>query len=314
MSDSKLFDNHGPVKLGGIRKTEFDKMAMGSFMGISSHLSTRETTEPASGSEEGIPGKPKRDILPESHIPTPSESSSYQTADRPYSSMQTNKPMQTYDRPSEIRMDSPFEPNISTSWSPTKSEPIVDSRSFVHSRGLVIGAVVIKSGVFIGPFVAIRGDEEEPIVISERSAVLEGAIINALPTRQNGQKLSQRLIQVGTMEYPIFISQKVTISQGVKIHGPAFVGANTFIGMGSLIFWAKVGANCVIEPGALIINVDIPDGRFVPAGLSVTSQKMVQSLPMITSRYRFAEINDEMIMENAEILKGYLERSSQHRL
>jgi carbonic anhydrase/acetyltransferase-like protein (isoleucine patch superfamily) len=312
MSDSKLFDNHGPVKLGGIRKTEFDKMAMGSFSGISSHLATRETTIAAESTEEGIPGKPKRDIIPETHEPNPSVSSSNKPEERPYSSMQI-KPMETYERIPDKRSGSPFESNISTSWSPTKSEPIVDSGSFVHSRGLVIGAVVIKKGVFVGPFVAIRGDEEEPIVISENSAVLEGAIINALPTRRDGQKLSQRLIQVGISEYPIFISQKVTISQGVKIHGPAFVGTNTFIGMGSLIFWAKVGSNCVIEPGALIINVDIPDGRFVPAGLSVTSQKMVQSLPLITSKYRFAEINNEMTMENAEILKGYLERSYQRR-
>jgi carbonic anhydrase/acetyltransferase-like protein (isoleucine patch superfamily) len=313
MSDSKLFDNHGPVKLGGIRKTEVDKMAMGSFSGISSHLSTRETTEAAESVEQGLPGKPKRDVVPESNQSSSSVSTSYQPESRPYSSIQAT-PMQTYERVSDKRLESPFEPNISTSWSPTRSEPVVASGSFVHSRGLVIGSVVIKSGVFIGPFVAIRGDEEEPIVISENSSVLEGAIINALPTRRDGQKLSQRLIQVGSMEYPIFISQKVTISQGVKIHGPAFVGANTFVGMGSLIFWAKIGSNCVIEPGALIINVDIPDGKFVPAGLSVTSQKMVQSLPAITSRYRFAEINDEMTRENAEILKGYLERSNQRRL
>jgi carbonic anhydrase/acetyltransferase-like protein (isoleucine patch superfamily) len=199
-----------------------------------------------------------------------------------------------------------LEPNIITSWAPTQKSPKVSVDSFIHPRGLIIGNVIIEKGVFVAPFVAIRGDEQEPIYIGEESAILEGAIINALPTRRDGEKLTNRLLKVGADEYPVYIAQKVTVCQGVNIHGPAYIGKNTYVGMGSLIFWAEIGQNCVIEPGALVINVKIPPDRFIPAGFSVTSQKIVETLPVITAKYRFARINQEMLDENREILKGYL--------
>ena len=209
------------------------------------------------------------------------------------------------DSPSH-KSDIPLKSNMDTSWSPSKIKPVVDSEAYIHSKGLVIGNVIVNSGVFIAPFASVRGDEDEPIFIGENSAILEGSIINSLPTRREGKKLSQRLIAVGAKEYPIYIASKVTVSQGVKIHGPAFIGSDSFVGMGALIFWAKIGMHCVIEPGAIVINVEIPDGRFVPAGLSVTNQKIVKSLPAITSRYRLQSINEEMLDENKEIVRGFL--------
>jgi len=289
-AESKLFGGSGPVKL--------------SSSAGSTRLSTTEsasTQQVPYGSTEKIKSEEDVLVMESEQLEQPKTSGMFEQT-----VPSTGKTFRVTDKYFSHPKSSPLEPNISTSWSPNRVEPVVDKRSFIHPRGLVIGNVIIKSGVFVGPFAAIRGDEDEPIFIGENSAILEGAIVNSLPTRKDGQKLSQRLIRVGNNEHPIFVASSVTISQGAKIHGPAYIGNNTFIGMGSLIFWAKIGANCVIEPGALVINAEIPDGKFVPAGLSVTSQKIVQTLPVISSKYRFEKINEEMLAENAEIVNGYL--------
>lgn len=283
--ESKLFSGSGPVKLASSKQGERIKELI-------------KTEQPAS--QEIIEDKPEEESTVSNRDANLREPVSSSMLDM---STISSKEKHT---PISSKETLPIESNIATSWSPSRIRPVVDSGAYVHSRGLVIGNVIINSGVFIAPFTSVRGDEDEPIFIGSDSAILEGTIVNSLPTRRDGKKLAQRLIRVGDNEYPIYISHKVTVSQGVKIHGPAYIGSNTFIGMGALIFWAKIGMNCVIEPGALIINAEIPDGRFVPAGLSVTSQKIVQSLPMITSRYRFESINKEMLDENKEIVRGYL--------
>ncbi len=279
-TDSKLFSGSGPVKLSSSAQGE--------------RIKTKTITE-----------QPVSEEITE-------ETTKFETIEKEKDSMSSGmlnmSAVSMTDKHDEIshQPDSPLESNIETSWLLDKIKPVVDAGCYVHPRGLVIGNVVIKSGVFIAPFASVRGDEDEPIFIGENSSILEGSIVNSLPTRRKGQKLSQRLIKVGVKEYPIYIASNVTVSQGVKIHGPAFIGSNSFVGMGALIFWAKIGMHCVIEPGALVINVEIPDGRFVPAGLSVTNQKIVQSLPVVTSRYRFQSINKEMLEENGEIVRGYL--------
>jgi carbonic anhydrase/acetyltransferase-like protein (isoleucine patch superfamily) len=283
--ESKLFSGSGPVKLSSSEQSER----------IKSQIITEQPE-----SQEIIEEKPEEESTVydrDANVKEPVSSGMLNMST--ISSTERHAPISSRDT-------SPIESNIATSWSPTRIKPMVDSGAYVHPRGLVIGNVIINSGVFIAPFTSVRGDEDEPIFIGRKAAILEGTIVNSLPTRREGKKLAQRLIRVGDNEYPIYISHKVTVSQGVKIHGPAYIGSNTFIGMGALIFWAKIGMNCVIEPGALVINAEIPDGRFVPAGLSVTSQKIVQSLPMITSKYRFESINKEMLDENQEIVRGYL--------
>jgi len=292
MSDSKLFSDQGPISLSSgktgerIKTPESGKDTYQTMITPPSQPSASTGTQPASYSQDAY-AEVKVETPPAKSYPTPS---------------MTYTPIMSQ----TSRDKSNLERNISTSWSPSRISPVVDERSFVHPKALVIGNVIISAGVFVAPFSAVRGDEEEPIYIGENSAVLEGAVINALPTQKGSEKLSQRLIKVGNAEHPVYISPMVTIAQGVMIHGPVYVARNTFIGMGALVFWAKIGSNCVIEPGALVINVEIPDDRFVPAGLSVTSQKIVSSLPLITDRYRFAKINQEMLAENGEIVNGYL--------
>jgi carbon dioxide concentrating mechanism protein CcmM len=62
------------------------------------------------------------------------------------------------------------------------------------------------------------------------------------------------------------------------IHGPAYVGNDCFIGFRSTVFNAKVGHGCVVMMHALIQDVDIAPGKYVPSGAIITNQEQADRL------------------------------------
>ena len=63
-------------------------------------------------------------------------------------------------------------------------------------------------------------------------------------------------------------------------HGPAWIGNNTFIGMKSIVFNAKVGNNVAVGISSTRTDgVQIPDNKFVPPGSTITNQSQADSLP-----------------------------------
>jgi carbonic anhydrase/acetyltransferase-like protein (isoleucine patch superfamily) len=168
-----------------------------------------------------------------------------------------------------------------------------------------MGNVRVGPMVFISAGAVLRGDNEEPVSVGSDTSIQEGAVIKDLPTRVDGKLVEQRVVDVGEVKYSLYIGERVTVGAQAQVHGPAYIGDNVFIGMRSLIFWARVESGVVIEPGCLIMNVTIPSGVFVPAGLNLTNQKAVKDLPPLTAKYRFQGINEELISASREILRGY---------
>jgi carbonic anhydrase/acetyltransferase-like protein (isoleucine patch superfamily) len=76
--------------------------------------------------------------------------------------------------------------------------------------------------------------------------------------------------------------------------------------MKALVFKASVGKNCVIEPGAIVLGVSVADGRYVPAGDVIKTQKQADELPEITEGYAFRTLNKGVIHVNKALAKGYL--------
>jgi len=66
------------------------------------------------------------------------------------------------------------------------------------------------------------------------------------------------------------------------IHGPAYVGDRCFIGFRSTVFNARIGADCIVMMHALVQDVEIPAGKFVPSGSVITSQQQADRLPDVT--------------------------------
>jgi len=196
-------------------------------------------------------------------------------------------------------------PSPSTTWSPSVQKPRIDSTSYLHPLAVVSGNVIVGKSVFIAGGVLIRGDNDEPVFIGDNSNLQEGVVLRDLPTRKDGKPVTQRIVDVGSEKYSVYIGSGVTISPQAQVHGPAFIADGVFVGMQSLVFWARIESGVVIEPAALVMNVTIPSGVFVPAGLKVTTQRMVRDLPPLTSKYRFHGISEELVAGNLELLRGY---------
>ena len=58
------------------------------------------------------------------------------------------------------------------------------------------------------------------------------------------------------------------------VHGPAWIGNNTFVEMESMIFNAKIGNNVSIGVASTVTgDVEVPDNRYVPPGSVITTQE-----------------------------------------
>lgn len=104
--------------------------------------------------------------------------------------------------------------------------------------------------------------------------------------------------------FAIFVGDKVSLAHDVQVHGPAYIGNDTFVGMKSLIFNAKVGNRVAIGVSSTITNgVAIPDDKFVPPGSIITTQAQADKPPArVGSPY---ETINSFVHVNHELAKGY---------
>ena len=195
--------------------------------------------------------------------------------------------------------------NVQTDFSSKVYEPTIDPTAYVHPLGAVIGNVILGKNVFVSPFASVRGDEGQPLHVGDDSNVQDGVIIHALETEEHGKPIEKNLMEVGGKKYAVYVGTRVSLAHQVQIHGPAVVLDDSFIGMKSLVFRAKVGKGCVVEPLCILIGVSVPDGRYVPAGTVLRDQAVADKLPVITDDYPFKTLNKGVVHVNTSLAKGY---------
>lgn len=195
--------------------------------------------------------------------------------------------------------------NVITDFSSTACDPQIDATACVHPMAAVIGNVIIGKRVMVSPFASIRGDEGQPLHVGDESNVQDGVIIHALETEHEGHPIQKNLVDAGGKKYAVYVGSRVSLAHQAQIHGPAYVGNDTFIGMKSMIFKARVGNNCVVEPGCLVIGVTVADGHYVPAGAVLKTQKDADELPVISADYAFKELNSEVVHVNTRLADEY---------
>lgn len=199
--------------------------------------------------------------------------------------------------------------NVVTSFNPEVESPIIGEGAFIDPLASVIGAVQVGEQVFIAPFASIRGDEGQPVVIGDGSNVQDGVVIHALETFDGSKTVETNLVTVSGKKYAVWVGKNVSLAHQSQVHGPAAVGSNSFVGMQSLVFKATIGEHVVIEPGAKVIGVTVAAGRYVPAGMVVTTQAQADALPVITPEYPFATLNDGVLRVNGEFAGAYLDQA-----
>lgn len=171
----------------------------------------------------------------------------------------------------------------------------------------IIGDVTIGPKVMVSPYACIRADEGTPFLIDEMSNVQDGVVIHALEAAdQQGNPIEERLVEYEGNKYAVYVGKRVSLAHQSQVHGPAYIGDDTFIAMQSLVFNARVGKGCVLEPKSGVIGVSIPDGRYVPAGVVITDQKSADSLPEIYDGYPYINTNKAVVKVNIDLAEGYM--------
>ncbi len=202
-----------------------------------------------------------------------------------------------------------------TPWSKETIQPDIELSAYVHPQASVIGDVYIGKNVMVSPQAAIRGDEGAPIHIGNDTNIQDGVAVHALETRDGeGNPVDNNLVDVGGKKYAVYIGDRVSLAHQSQVHGPASIGDDTFVGMQAFVFKSKVGNNVVLEPGAKVVGVTIPDGRYVPLGMIVSNQSIADALPVITDDYVFKHLNEGVVHVNTNLAKGYNKMSGKASL
>lgn len=158
-----------------------------------------------------------------------------------------------------------------TPWSKSLAQPQIDETAYVHSFSNVIGDVKVGAKVLIAPGTSIRADEGSPFYIGAGSNIQDGVVIHGL---EQG-----RVVGDDQKHYSVWVGENTSITHMALIHGPAYVGNNCFIGFRSTVFNARIGDGCIVMMHALVQDVEIPAGKYVPSGAVITSQQQADRLP-----------------------------------
>jgi len=165
-----------------------------------------------------------------------------------------------------------------TPWSKSLASPKIDETAYVHSFSNLIGDVRIGANVMVAPSTSIRADEGGPFYISAGTNIQDGVVIHGL---EEG-----RVIGDDQQNYSVWIGKNTSITHMSLIHGPAYIGDDCFIGFRSTVFNARIGSGCIVMMHALVQDVEIPPGKYVPSGAVINSQQQADRLPDVQDEDR----------------------------
>ncbi len=183
-----------------------------------------------------------------------------------------------------------------TPWSKNLAEPQIHETAFVHSFSHIIGDVEVSSNVIIAPGSSVRADEGTPFFIDENTNIQDGVVIHGL---EQGRVLGDN-----KKEYSVWIGKDSCITHMALIHGPCYIGKNCFIGFRSTIFNARIGDGCIVMMHALVQDVEIPPGKYVPSGSVIISQQQADRLPDVNPQDK--EFAHHVVGVNQALRAGYL--------
>jgi carbon dioxide concentrating mechanism protein CcmM len=163
------------------------------------------------------------------------------------------------------------QPAPPTPWDRDLDQPTIAASAYVHPQCSLIGEVRLGENVIVAPNTSIRADEGSPFYIGANTNIQDGVVIHGL---EQGRVLGD-----DQQAYSVWVGEGTCITHMALIHGPAYVGDACFIGFRSTVFNAQVGHGCIVMMHALIQDVEIPPGKYVPGGAVITTQQAADRLP-----------------------------------
>jgi len=186
-------------------------------------------------------------------------------------------------------------PSAASKWLRHVSDrPHIPRTAFVHPKATIIGRVVLGDHVHVAADTSVRADEGSPFFIGPNSNVQDGVVMHALKDKH---------VMVRGEAWAIYVGANVSMAHDALIHGPSYIGDDTFVGFKAVVHDAVVGAHCFIGIGAVVVGVEIPDGKFVPHGSIVDTNEKVAALPDVTDSHR--EFNEDVVDVNRGLAAAY---------
>jgi len=171
--------------------------------------------------------------------------------------------------------------------------------AFVHQNASVIGKVVLGDHVHIAAESSVRADEGSPFYIGSNSNVQDGVVLHAL---------KDKWIDVDGEKWAIYVGQNVSIAHQALVHGPCYVGDNSFVGFQAVVHNSVVGSKCYIGIGAIVVGVNVPSGKYVPHGSIIDTQEAADQLPDVSHEHM--HFNEEVVNVNRGLAAAYSREKS----
>ncbi|HVH46736.1 MAG TPA: SulP family inorganic anion transporter [Labilithrix sp.] len=175
-----------------------------------------------------------------------------------------------------------------------REEPRVARSAYVHPAATVIGRVVIGDRAHIAADTSVRADEGAPFHIGPNTNIQDGVVLHALKDKR---------VMVAGEPWAIYLGKNVSIAHDALVHGPCYIGDETFVGFKAVVHDSVVGAHCFVGIGAVVVGVEIPDGRFVPHGRIVDTADAVDALPPVSEAHK--EFNEDVVEVNRGLAVAY---------
>jgi sulfate permease, SulP family len=175
-----------------------------------------------------------------------------------------------------------------------RSTPVVPSTAFVHPQAAVLGQVVLGENVHIAAGSSVRADEGAPFFIGPNTNIQDGVVIHALKARH---------VLVAGEKWAVFVGRNVSLAHDALVHGPCYVGDDTFVGFKAVVHDSVVGRGCFVGIGAVVVGVQVADGRSVPHGTIVDTQDKADALPLATEAHR--HFNEDVVDVNRGLAAAY---------
>jgi SulP family sulfate permease len=182
-------------------------------------------------------------------------------------------------------------------WLSNLRRPTSIARSaYVHGQANVIGRVVLGDHVHIAAGASVRADEGAPFFIGGSSNVQDGVVIHALKDRH---------VLVHGERWAVYVGSNVSMAHDALVHGPCFIGDDTFIGFKAVVHDAIVGARCFLGINAVVVGVEVPEGRHVPPGAIIDTQDKANALALAGPEQR--HFNEDVVEVNRGLAVAYRE-------
>jgi SulP family sulfate permease len=170
----------------------------------------------------------------------------------------------------------------------------IASTAYVHEKATVIGRVVLGEHVHVAAGSSVRADEGTPFFLGDNTNVQDGVVIHALKDKH---------VMVRGEAWAVYVGRNVSIAHDALVHGPCYIGDDTFIGFKAVVHDSVVGKGCFIGIGAVVVGVEIPDGKRVPHGMIVDTADAVDRLP--DAEHAHHEFNEDVVEVNRGLALAY---------